>query len=292
MLARALPLFFVLIWSTGFIAARLVAPYSDPLTFLCYRYALTVVAFVLIALAVGAPWPRGLRAWANALIAGVLLQGIYLGGVFWAVNDGLPAGVAALVVGLQPLLTAALAFPLLGETVGARKWVGIALGFGGAVLVLEPRLAVDMAELSVGPLLAVFAAMLGITLGTIWQKRTGAAADIRTNAAVQFIGAAIVTVPVALWLESGRFEMTWQAWTGLLWSSLGLSVGAISLLLFLIRRGSVASVASLFYLVPPVVAILAYMLFGETLNTLQIVGMGVAVAGVAIASRSGRAAGA
>ena len=134
--------------------------------------------------------------------------------------------------------------------------------------------------------------MLGITLGTIWQKRTGAAADIRTNAAVQFIGAAIVTVPVALWLENGRFEMTWQAWTGLLWSSLGLSVGAISLLLFLIRRGSVASVASLFYLVPPVVAILAYLLFNETLNTLQIVGMGVAVAGVAIASRTGRSAGA
>ncbi|MBS63748.1 EamA family transporter, partial [Salinisphaera sp.] len=241
---------------------------------------------------VGAPWPRGLRAWANALVAGVLLQGIYLGGVFWAVNDGLPAGVAALVVGLQPLLTAALAFPLLGETVGTRKWVGIALGFGGAVLVLEPRLAVDMAALSLGPLLAVFAAMLGITLGTIWQKRTGAAADIRTNAAVQFIGAAIVTVPVALWLENGRFEMTWQAWTGLLWSSLGLSVGAISLLLFLIRRGSVASVASLFYLVPPVVAILAYLLFNETLNTLQIVGMGVAVAGVAIASRTGRSAGA
>jgi drug/metabolite transporter (DMT)-like permease len=290
MLARALPLLFVLIWSTGFIAARLVAPYTDPLTFLCYRYALTVIAFVIIALAVGAPWPRGLRAWANALVAGVLLQGIYLGGVFWAVNEGLPAGVAALVVGLQPLLTAALAFPLLGETVGTRKWVGIALGFGGAVLVLEPRLAVDMAELSPGPLLAVFAAMLGITLGTIWQKRTGAAADIRTNAAVQFIGAALMTTPVALWLESGRFEMTWQAWTGLLWSSLGLSVGAISLLLFLIRRGSVASVASLFYLVPPVVAVFAYLLFNETLNTLQIIGMGVAVAGVAIASRTGRAA--
>ncbi|MES1939716.1 hypothetical protein T5B8_05721 [Salinisphaera sp. T5B8] len=290
MLARALPLLFVLIWSTGFIAARLVAPYTDPLTFLCYRYLLTIAAFAVIAIAVGAPWPRGLRAWTNALVAGVLLQGIYLGGVFWAVNDGLPAGIAALVVGLQPLLTAVLAFPLLGETVGIRKWLGIALGFGGALLVLEPRLAVDMADISAAPLLAVFAAMFGITLGTIWQKRTGSAADIRTNAAVQFIGATIVTAPVVLWLESGRFEMTWQAWTGLLWSSLGLSVGAISLLLFLIRRGSVASVASLFYLVPPVVAILAYLLFDETLNTLQIVGMGVAVAGVAIASRSGPAA--
>lgn len=286
MIERLLPIFFVLIWSTGFIAARLVAPHTDPLTFLLYRYLLTVVAFIAIAVAVGAPWPRGARAWTNALVAGVLLQGIYLGGVFWAVDDGLPAGVAALVVGLQPLLTAALAFPLLGETVGARKWVGIVLGFGGALLVLEPRLAVDVQDITAGPLVAVVAAMLGITLGTIWQKRTGASVDIRTNAAVQFVGAAIVTLPVALLLENGRFEMAWQAWAGLLWSSLGLSVGAISLLLSLIRRGSVASVASLFYLVPPVVAMFAYLLFGETLETLQMAGMLIAVAGVAIASRN------
>jgi len=290
MVERLLPLFFVLIWSTGFIAARLVTPYADPLTFLCYRYLLTIVAFIVIAAALGAPWPRGIRAWANALIAGVLLQGIYLGGVFWAVRDGLPAGIAALVVGLQPLLTAVLAFPLLGETVGLRKWVGIVLGFGGALLVLEPRLAVDVEQLTVAPLVAVFAAMLAITLGTIWQKRTGAAADIRTNAAVQFIGAAIVTIPVVLLTENGRFEMVWQTWAGLLWSSLGLSVGAISLLLFLIRRGSVASVASLFYLVPPVVAVFAFLLFGETLNTLQIGGMVVAAVGVAIASRGPRVA--
>ena len=290
MLERLLPLFFVLIWSTGFIAARLVVAHSDPLTFLCYRYLLTVAAFVAIAAAVGAPWPRGVRAWANALIAGVLLQGIYLGGVFWAVSHGLPAGIAALVVGLQPLLTALLAFPLLGETVGARKWIGIVLGFGGALLVLEPRLAVDVQDITLGPLVAVFAAMLGITLGTIWQKRTGAAADIRTNAAVQFIGAAVVTIPIMLLTEDGRFEMVWQNWVGLLWSSLGLSVGAISLLLFLIRRGSVASVASLFYLVPPVVAVFAYLLFGETLNRLQVTGMLVAAAGVGIASRGPRTA--
>lgn len=288
MAERLLPLFFVLIWSTGFIAARLVTPYADPLTFLCYRYLLTIVAFIAIATALGAPWPRGVRAWGNALFAGVLLQGVYLGGVFWAVRDGLPAGIAALVVGLQPLLTALLAFPLLGETVGARKWLGIVLGFGGALLVLEPRLAVDVSELAPAPLIAVFASMLAITLGTIWQKRTGATADIRTNAAAQFIGAAVVTIPVAWLTETGRFEMVWQTWVGLLWSSLGLSVGAISLLLFLIRRGSVASVASLFYLVPPVVAIFAYLLFGETLNALQIAGMVVAAAGVGIASRGPR----
>lgn len=200
-------------------------------------------------------------------------------------RHGLPAGVTALVVGLQPLLTAVLAFPLLGETVGARKWAGIVLGFGGALLVLEPRLGVDLQEIAFGPLIAVVAAMTSITLRTIWQKRTGATADIRTNVAVQFVGAAIVTVPAALLTETGRFEMVWQTWVGLLWSSLGLSVGAISLFMFLIRRGSVASVASLFYLVPPVVAVFAYRLFGETLNTLQIAGMVVAVAGVAIASR-------
>jgi len=290
MVERLLPLFFVLIWSTGFIAARLVTPYADPLTFLCYRYLLTIVAFIVIAAALGAPWPRDIRAWANALIAGVLLQGIYLGGVFWAVRDGLPAGIAALVVGLQPLLTAVLAFPLLGETVGLRKWVGIVLGFGGALLVLEPRLAVDIGQLTPAPLIAVFASMLAITFGTIWQKHTGATADIRTNACVQFIGAAIVTIPVVLLTENGRFEMVWQTWAGLLWSSLGLSVGAISLLLFLIRRGSVASVASLFYLVPPVVAVFAFLLFGETLNTLQIGGMVVAAVGVAIASRGPRVA--
>lgn len=283
---RITPLLFVGIWSTGFIAARLVAPYVDPLTFLSYRYLLSATAFIVIAISLRAPWPQGARAWGNALFAGVLLQGVYLGGVFWAVRHGLPAGIAALVVGLQPLLTALLALPLLGETVGLRKWSGIVLGFGGALLVLEPRLAAGLSGVAIGPLISVIAAMVGITFGTIWQKRTGAAADIRTHAAAQFMGAAIVTIPIAALTESGRFEMTWQSWVGLLWSVFGLSVGAISLLLVMIRRGSVASVASLFYLVPPVVAVLAYLLFGEQLSLLQIGGMLIAAAGVAIASRN------
>lgn len=286
MITRVLPLVFVGIWATGFIAARLVAPYTDPLTFLTYRYLMSAAVFALIAVFIGAPWPKGVRGWANALFAGVLLQGIYLGGVFWAVRHGLPAGIAALVVGLQPLLTGLLAFPLLGETVGVRKWIGIVLGFGGALLVLEPQLHIGLDGVAVAPLLAVIASMFGITLGTIWQKRTGATADIRTSAAAQFIGAAVVTLPIAMLTETGRFDMVWQSWVGLLWSVFGLSIAAISLLLFMIRRGSVASVASLFYLVPPVVAILAYLFFGETLNTLQISGMVIAAAGVAIASRA------
>lgn len=282
-----IPLTFVGIWSTGFISARLVAPYTDPLTFLVYRFLLSALAFALIAMAVRARWPRGLGGWGRALITGILLQGIYLGGVFWAVNRGLPTGVASMVVGLQPLLTALLALPLLRESVSPKKWRGIALGFGGALLVLAPQLSASLEGVTLLPLLAVIISMFAITLGTIWQKRTGAAVDLRTNAAVQFIGAAAVTAPAALLTEGGRFEPVWQSWVGLLWSVLGLSVGAIYLLLILIRRGSVASVASLFYLVPPAVAVMAWLFFDEALGPVQIVGMAIAVTGVAIVGRDG-----
>ncbi len=280
-----MPLLFVSIWATGFIVARLVAPHVDPLTFLAYRFVLSASAFAIIAAAVRAAWPRGVRGWRDALVAGVLIQGIYLGGVFWSVRHGLPAGISALITGLQPLLTALLAFPLLGERVGVRRWAGIGLGFAGALLVLQPQLIAGSSSLLIAPLLACGAGMVAITLGTIWQKRTASTADLRTNAAVQFSGAALVTIPAAALTESGHFDGTWQAWTGLAWAVCGLSLGAISLLLILIKRGAVAGVASLFYLVPPVVAVLAFALFGEQLSALQVAGMAVAATGVAVASR-------
>ncbi len=280
-----MPLLFVGIWATGFIVARLVAPHADPLTFLAYRFVLSASVFAVIAAAVRAAWPRGVRGWRDALVAGVLMQGVYLGGVFWSVRHGLPAGISALVTGLQPLLTAVLAFPLLRERVGVRRWAGIALGFGGALLVLQPQLRAGPGGILIVPLLVCGAGMVGMTLGTIWQKRTASTADLRTNAAVQFIGAALVAIPAAALTETGRFDASWQAWTGLAWAVCGLSVGAISLLLILIKRGAVAGVASLFYLVPPVVAVLAFAFFGEQLSALQVVGMAVAAAGVAVASR-------
>lgn len=283
--AALMPALFVGIWATGFLVARLVAPHVDPLTFLSLRFVLSAGAFAGIAAAAGARWPRGARAWRDALVAGVLMQGIYLGGVFWSVRHGLPAGLSALVTGLQPLLTAVLAFPLLGEHVGARRWTGIALGFGGALLVLSPQLVAGVGSAGALPLLASGAGMVAMTLGTIWQKRTGAAADLRTNAAVQFLGAAAITAPLAWLTEAGRFDGTWQAWAGLAWAVCGLSLGAISLLLVLIRRGAVSGVASLFYLVPPVVAVLAFLLFGEALTGVQVAGMALAAAGVAVASR-------
>ena len=282
---QLMPFLFVGIWATGFITARLVAPHVDPLTFLSMRFVASAALFAAIAAAVGAPWPRGRLAWRNALVAGVLMQGVYLGGVFWSVRHGLPSGISALITGLQPLLTAMLAFPLLGERVSPRRWFGIIVGFGGALLVLEPQILAGLGGVSIWPLLVCTAALVGMTLGTIWQKRTGATADLRTNAAVQFLGAAVLGIPLALFTESGRFDASWQAWVGLGWAVCGLSYGATTLLLLLIRRGALAGVASMFYLVPPVVAVLAFALFGEQLSALQMLGMAVAATGVAVAGR-------
>ena len=282
----AMPLLFVAIWATGFIVARLVAPHADPLTFLSIRFILSAAVFAGIAAIVRAAWPKGVRGWRDALMAGVLMQGIYLGGVFWSVRHGLPAGISALITGLQPLLTAMLAFPLLGERVGGRRWAGIGLGFAGALRVLQPQLRAGPDGVLLVPLLVCAAGMAGMTLGTIWQKRTASQSDVRSNAAVQFIGAALVTIPVAALTEVGRFDGSWQAWTGLAWAVCALSISAISLLMILIKRGAVVGVASLFYLVPPVVAVLAFALFGEQLSLLQVAGMAVAAAGVALASRN------
>lgn len=282
---QAMPLVFVVLWATGFIAARLIAPHAEPLTFLMIRYGFSTLVFTTMAVVARAPWPRTIGAWRSAMVAGMLMQGTYLGGVFWAVSHGLPAGISALIAGLQPLLTGLLAYPLLGERVSPRRWIGIALGFFGAVLVLFPASS-SFGALPVLPLAVCCGGMVGMTLGTIWQKRTAAGADLRTNAAVQFIGAAIVTAPLALLLEHGRFDGSLAVWAGLLWSVLVLSVGAISLLMLLIRRGAIAGVASLFYLVPPVAAVMAFVLFGERLGIVQMGGMLLAATGVAIANRS------
>jgi drug/metabolite transporter (DMT)-like permease len=284
LLPRIAPPLFVLIWATGFIVARLIAPHAEPLTFLFVRYCLAILVLAAFAFVARAPWPVTPAGWRDGLIAGVLLHGLYLGAVFWAVRHGLPAGIAALVAGLQPLATGLLVGPLLGEKVSRLRWTGIAVGFLGAVLVVAPKLgaADGFAPL---PLAVCIVGMIAITFGTIWQKRTGAAVDMRTNAIVQYIGAAAITLPLALITEEGTIDPAPAFWAGLAWAVFGLSIGAIGLLLFLIRRGAVAGVAALLYLVPPVSALMAYLLFGETLSPLQIAGMLVAALGVALASR-------
>jgi drug/metabolite transporter (DMT)-like permease len=269
---------FVLIWASGFIVAGVVATRAEPLTFLAYRYALTIVVFVALSLAIKAAWPRTVAEWRNAVLAGMLLHGVYLGGVFWAVSRGLPAGMTALVTGLHPLLTALLAFPLLHERLILRQWIGIVVGILGIALIVWPKLG----PVDAVPLIAVFAvlvATLALTLGTIWQKRSRPQMDLRVNAAIQFMGALVLTAPVAWASESGVFDASPALWGALAWAVLVLSVGGISILLVLLKRGAASKVAPLLYIAPAVAALIALFAFGETLGAVQVVGMVLAAAG-------------
>ena len=281
------PGLFVLIWSTGWISARFAAPYADPLTFLSVRYALAGALLAVLCVASGAVWPRG-KAAAHAALSGVLLHAIYLGGVWWAISKGLPAGISGLIAAVQPLLTAFLAPRLAGETIPLRHWLGIVLGFGGILMVLGPKLAgLSGAALSsqLMPLGINVVAMISVTLGTFYQKRFIAAGDLRAVTVLQYAGALAITLPIAWLTEPMRIAWNLSMVLNMAWAVLALSIGAIGLLLMLIRQGAVSRAAALIYLVPPTVALEAFLLFGETLNGLQMVGMAVTAFGVALAVR-------
>ncbi|MEO8741063.1 MAG: DMT family transporter [Casimicrobiaceae bacterium] len=274
---------FVLLWSTGFIGAKLGLPYAEPLTFLALRMALVVALLLVVALVTQAPWPVGRRAWIDVIIAGLLVQCGYLGGVFSAIYHGMHAGVAALIVGLQPLLTAVGAALFLGERSTRMQWVGLMLGFVGVALVVSNGLGSEgVTKLSLA--LATLA-LLSITAGTIYQKRFGAAMDFRTGGIIQYTATGAVLFVLAMMTES--MHVTWSAQFvfALAWLVLVLSIGAISLLFVLIKRGKATAVSSLFYLTPPVTAIMAYLLFGEVLTPIALAGMVIAVVGVALVNR-------
>ena len=293
-LITTMPAVFVLLWSTGFIGARLVLPHSEPLTFLALRFVLTTALFVPLVWAARAPWPATPALAGHAAVAGLLLHGVYLGGVFSAIEAGMPAGIAALIVGLQPLLTAVAAGPFLSERVNARQWLGLVLGFGGVAMVLGDKLAPSAGHLfqgfGVDALLAAILALGGITVGTLYQKRFCGGLDPRSGAVMQFSAAAVAMWVLAL-LVGEDMTITWTAEFvfGLVWLIVVLSVGAVTLLMMLIRMGAASRVASLFYLVPPVTALLAWVLFGETLGPLALAGMGVVALGVLVVIRPGRA---
>lgn len=280
--SRAFPLFFVLLWSTGFIGARMGLPHAEPLTFLLIRYVIVIGCMALIAVASGARWPDTAAQWFHIGIAGLLVHGVYLGGVFIAISKGLPAGVASLVVGVQPLLTAVGAGWLLNETVIKRQWIGLGLGLVGVTLVVLNKIG---GGFDAHALLPVVVALAGITAGTLYQKRYCPSFDWRTGAVAQFIPTAIATGLAALVTE--RFYVDWagEFVFALGWLVLVLSIGAISLLNWLIRHSTAVNIASLFYLVPPSTALIAWLLFGETFTGVALVGMGLAVGGVYLARR-------
>jgi drug/metabolite transporter (DMT)-like permease len=286
---RFAPFLFVFLWSTGFIGAKFGLPHAEPLSFLLVRYAIVVALLAPVSVATGARWPSEPRKWAHLAVSGVLVHGLYLGGVFVALSRGLPAGVTSLVVGLQPILTAVGAGALLGERVSPRQWAGLGLGFAGAALVLSGRLGTGAsAATTAAAVLPALVALAGITAGTLYQKRYCPIFDLRTGAVVQFVAAGLVTLPFALATESLRVDWSSREFLfATAWLVVVLSLGAINLLNLLIRRGTAVNVARLFFLVPPTTALIAFAAFQETLRGRALAGMALAVAGVYLARAGG-----
>ena len=293
-MVRAMPWVFVLIWSTGFVVARLAMPHSPPFSFLTIRFALSALCFGVWIVLARAAWPVGGAQWGHLVVTGVLMQAGYLGGVWAAVKAGIGAGTVALLVGLQPVLTAlwvtvtlrrASAEGKVTAKVTIREWLGLLLGLSGLAFVVGPKLGTG--EVTAANLAMAIVALLGITIGTLYQKRHVAPCDVRSASAVQMLAGIVVCLPLAL-LE--REAMDWHAnlVAAMAWSVGVLTLGGSSLLYLLIQRGEATAVASLLYLVPPCTALLAWMMFGEGFTPLMMLGMALTVAGVAIVVRERR----
>ena len=291
MLLRLAPALFVLIWSTGWITARAAAPLADPLSFLAARFVLAAALLALVMLAFRVPLPASRRAWAHGLASGVLLHAIYLGGVWVSIDEGLPTPVSGLVAALQPLLTAVLAVTFLSESLSRLQWLGLVLGFAGLVVALVPDLA-----LLRGPALAQNAWLIGlnvmaivsVTLGSLYQKRFLGQGDLRAISLMQYVGAGLAMLAAAWISGSAPVAPTLEAALVMAWAVIGLSFGAIGLYLLLIRHGAVSRAATLIYLIPPMVALEAFLLFGEALTPLAVAGMAVTVFGVYLVARKPR----
>jgi drug/metabolite transporter (DMT)-like permease len=284
MLLRFAPALFVLLWSTGFIGSKLGAADAEPFTFLSIRFMLAILALAPIALlrrSLSGAW----RSKGHAALAGALIHGGYLGGVFWAIRAGMPAGVTALIVSLQPIATSMLAGPLLGERLSARHWAGLMLGLAGAALIVGPKLAGANAGVTGATIAASLIALASITLGTLYQKRFATGVDLVGGAVWQYLGALAIVGVGALMFETRVVTWSPKFVFALGWLVLALSIGAILLLMLLIREHAVSGVSGLFYLVPACTAVMAYLIFGETLTLVQIAGMASAISGVVMIAR-------
>ena len=295
MLLRFAPVLFVLIWSTGWITARAAAPLADPLTFLTARFVLAAALLALIMLAFRVRLPRSRRAWMHGIASGVLLHAIYLGGVWYSIDQGLATPLAGIIAALQPLLTAVLAVTWLAEHLTRKQWLGLTLGFVGLVIALLPKLfELEGQAFTTGAWLMAInvVSIISVTLGSLYQKRFLPDGDLRAITLMQYIGAALVIFPVALATENLHIELTLQSALVMAWAVFGLSFAAIGLYLLLIRHGAVSRAATLIYLIPPLVAVEAWILFDEALSPLAIGGMLLTVLGVYLVNQkaAGRSA--
>ena len=284
--ARLAPALFVLLWSTGFMGAKLGVPYSEPFTFLCLRFAFVLALMVPFAAVVNVQWPATQRDIMHIAVAGILIQGGYLGGCFAAIDRGMPAGMIALIVGLQPIVTAFVAVPILGERLTIVQWIGLGLGFGGVAMVMAPKLSIDaLTTASIG---WAAISLASITAGTVYQKRYCPSFDLRAGSIIQFTAALALLLPLAVATEVMVVRWTWEFAFALSWLVVVLSIGAISLLFYLIEHGEATRVSSLFYLTPLATAAMAYLIFDETLGATALIGMMIGIAGVALVVRKER----
>ncbi len=285
---RSMPAVFVLIWSTGFIVAKFGLPHAPPLTFLVLRYLLSIGCFLIWIALARVPWPRERAQWLHLGVVGILIHGVYLGGVWVAVKNGMGSGLSALIVSLQPVLTALWLAGIAAHSPGSsavdrvskRQWAGLLLGLGGLLLVVARKFG-DTQEVTALTLFCAVLALLGITAGTLYQKRFVQAHDVRTANTIQLGAALAVTLPFAL------FETEAIVWNShfvgaMAWSVLALTLGGSSLLFVLIQRGAASSVSSLMYLVPPTTALMAWALFDELITAVTLAGTAMTVIGVAL----------
>lgn len=296
--AWAIPVVFVLIWSTGFIVARFGMPHSPPFSFLLLRYVLSMACFLPWILWAKVPWPQTKQQWFHLAVTGILIQACYLGGVWAAVKAGMGSGLSSLVVGIQPVLTAIWLSWMSRQSAGEaaalpavtpRQWLGLSLGFMGLLMVVWHKLSLSnpMDHVTLANMLFAIGALLAITAGTLYQKRFVQPCDVRTANTVQLMAAAVVTLPLAL-LETETMRWNDQLVGALAWSVLGLTLGGGSLFYVLIQRGAAAAVTSLLYLVPPTTAVMAWILFGESITALTLAGTALTAVGVGLVVRSPR----
>jgi len=278
----AAPILFVLLWSSGFIGARLGMPYVEPMTFLSLRMVFVVAILLVIAFVTRAGWLSGPEI-GHSLVAGLLVHGLYLGGVFVAIGQGVPAGISALIPGLQPVLISTIANRYMGETVTRQQWLGLALGLIGVLVVLHDRSIV--ASGSVLGWTASFLSLIGISLGTLYQKRFCGGIDWRSGNVVQYTGATVLFAAAAFAFETRVIHWSGELVFALAYLVIVLSIAAVALMYWLIRRSAATGFASLFYLVPAVTALMAFLLFGEKLDAISVGGMLVCAVGVVLANR-------
>ena len=281
------PSLFVVLWSTGYISARLGLPYAEAGTFLMMRFALAAIVMVALVVVSRAPLPASFREWAHCAVVGALVHGLYLYGGFASIQEGLTPTTIAVVVGMQPVITAVLIGPILGEAVNIRQWGGFFLGTVGVVLVIVANFA-SIGFGSGAP--AVFLSLLcvlSISVGTLYQKRFCASVDLRSGTMIQLIIAAVMMWGISSWFETGHVEWTGTFVFALMWSVLVLSVGAYTLLWWLVRRKTATNVVSLFFLMPPVTAVFDWLLFDQRVSLITLMGIAIAVAGIAIVIRYG-----